>query len=103
MTANPTSSVAESASSTNDPDAQARCASDGEPSARFQSDATIAEAAVDGLLTAEEFPTERLDESVDSVGLYAEYRRATNQMSDLCAGFCGAAFADSSTAATKFA
>ncbi|MBV8232692.1 MAG: hypothetical protein JO329_22145 [Planctomycetaceae bacterium] len=38
MTANPTSSVAESASSTVDLDAQASRAADGELSARFQSD-----------------------------------------------------------------
>ena len=55
MTANSPSSVAESASSTIDPDAQARRANDGELSAGFQSDLTIDEDAVDGLLTAEEF------------------------------------------------
>jgi hypothetical protein len=36
----------ESPSSTIDPDTQARCASDGEPSAGFQSDLTIDEDAV---------------------------------------------------------
>jgi sugar diacid utilization regulator len=67
--------VPESASSTTDPDAQARRASDGEPSAGFHSDLTIDEDAVDGLVTAEVFPTERLDESVDNVALFAKYRR----------------------------
>ena len=43
----------ESASSTIDPDGQARRANDGEPSAGFQSDLTIDEDAADGLLTAE--------------------------------------------------
>jgi hypothetical protein len=58
MTENSLSPGAESASSTVDPDAQARHANDGEPSARFQSDPTIDEDAVDGLLTAEEFAAE---------------------------------------------
>src|SRR3954463_5924747 len=53
MTANSPSSVAESASSTTDPDAQARRANDGQPSAGFPSDLTIDEDAVAGLLTAE--------------------------------------------------
>jgi hypothetical protein len=47
--------VAESASSTIDPDAQARRASEGERSAGFPSDVTIDQDAVDGLVTAEEF------------------------------------------------
>jgi hypothetical protein len=75
MTANSLSSVAESASGTTDPDARARRANDGELSTGFQSDLTIEEDAVDGLSIAEEFPTEQLDESVDSVALYAKYRR----------------------------
>jgi hypothetical protein len=83
MTANSPSSGAESASSTIDPDAQARRANDGEPSARFQSDLTIDEDAVDGLLTAEEFPTERLDESVDNVALYAKYRELAAEQAAL--------------------
>ena len=58
MTAHSPSSVAESASSTIDPDVQARRANDGELSAGFQSDLTIDEDAVDGLLTAEEFAAE---------------------------------------------
>ena len=49
------SSVAESASSTIDPDAQARRTNDGELSAGCQSDLTIDEDAVDGLVTAQEF------------------------------------------------
>jgi sugar diacid utilization regulator len=83
MTAHSPSSVAESASSTIDPDAQARRANDGEPSARFQSDLTIDEDAVDGLFTAEEFPTERLDESVDNVALYAKYRQLAAEQAAL--------------------
>src|ERR1700722_12482553 len=86
MTANSPSSVAESASSTIDPDARARRANDGEPSAGFQSDLTIDEDAVDGLLTAEEFPTERLDESVDNVALYAKYRRLAAEQAALRRG-----------------
>jgi hypothetical protein len=74
MTPNSPSSVAESASSTVDPDAQARRASDGELSAPFQSDVTIDEDAVDGLLTAEEFAGE-FDENLDDGKLYAKYRR----------------------------
>ena len=63
MTAEPPSSGAKSASSTIDPDAQARRANDGELSAGFQSDLTTDEDAVDGLLTAEEFPDRAIDES----------------------------------------
>jgi hypothetical protein len=66
--------VAESASSTSDPDAQARRANDGELSARFHSDLTVDGDAVDGLLTAEEFAAE-FDENLDDAELYAEYRR----------------------------
>ena len=55
MTADSTSWVAESASSTIDPDARARLASDGERSPGFQSDLAIDEDAVDGLLTTKEF------------------------------------------------
>jgi hypothetical protein len=58
MTATSPSSAAESASRTIDPDAQARCPSDGEPSARFQSDVTIDGEAVDVPLSAEEVPAE---------------------------------------------
>ena len=83
MTAHSPSPLAESASSTIDPDAQARRANDGEPSARFQSDRMIDEDAVDGLLTAEEFPTERLDESVDNVALYAKYRQLAAEQAAL--------------------
>src|ERR1700720_1095850 len=38
---------------------------------------------MDELLTAEEFPTERLDESVDNVALYAKYRRLPAQQAAL--------------------
>ena len=61
MTANSPSSATESAS-TIDPDAQD---------------------AVDGLLTAEEFPTERLHESVDNAALYAKYRRLVAEQAAL--------------------
>jgi sugar diacid utilization regulator len=74
MTAHSPSSVAESASRTIDPAAQARRANDGELSARFQSDLTIDQDAVDGLVTAEEFAAE-FDENRDDGKLYAEYRR----------------------------
>jgi sugar diacid utilization regulator len=74
MTANSPSSDAESASSTIDPDAQARRANDGEPSTRFQSDLTIDQDAVDGLLTTEELAAE-FDQNRDDGKLYAEYRR----------------------------
>ena len=65
---------AESATSTYDPDGQARRANDGEPSAGFASDVTIDEDAVDGLVTAEEFAAE-FAENRDDGTLYAEYRR----------------------------
>jgi sugar diacid utilization regulator len=74
MTANPPRSGADSASSTNDPDAQARRANDGDLSARFQSDLTIDQDAADGLLTAEKFAAE-CDENRDDGKLYAKYRR----------------------------
>jgi hypothetical protein len=67
MTATPPSPVTESASSTIDPDAQARRANIGERSAGFQSDLTIAEDAADGLLTGEEFAAE-FDENPDDGG-----------------------------------
>jgi sugar diacid utilization regulator len=83
MTAHSPSPVAESASRTIDPDAQPRRANDGELSAGFQSDLMIDQDAVDGLLTAEEFPTEPLDESVDNVALYAKYRRLAAEQAAL--------------------
>jgi signal transduction histidine kinase len=82
MTANSPRSGAESASSTDDPDAQARRANDGEPSAGFQSDLTIDEDAVDGFVTAEEFPAE-FDENLDDAKLYAEYRRLSAEQAAL--------------------
>src|SRR5258707_6505891 len=82
MTATSPSWVAESASSTIDPDAQARRASDGELSAGFQSDLTIEEDAVDGLLTAEELAVE-FDENRDDGTLYAEYRRLVAEQAAL--------------------
>jgi sugar diacid utilization regulator len=75
MTANSPGSGSESASSTIDPDAQARRASDGELSAGFPSDLTTDEDAMDGLLTAEEPADGRPHESVDSAQLHAKYRR----------------------------
>ena len=74
MTATSPSWVAESASSTIDPDAQAGRGSDGERSAGFQCDLTIDEDAVDGLLTAEDFAAE-FDENLDDGTWYAEHRR----------------------------
>jgi len=82
MTANSPSSVAESASSSIDPDAQAGRASDGELSAGFPSDLTIDEDAVDGRLTAEEFAAE-FDENLDDGKLYAKYRRLAAEQAAL--------------------
>ena len=82
MTAHSPSSVAESASSTIDPDVQAKRASNGELSAGFQSDLTIDEDAVDGLLTAEEFAAE-FDENLDDGKLYAKYRRLAAEQAAL--------------------
>jgi len=74
MTADSPSTVTESASSTIDPDSQARRANDGELSAGFQSDLTIDQDAVDGLLTVEELAAE-FDENRDDGKFHAEYRR----------------------------
>jgi sugar diacid utilization regulator len=74
MTADSTSWVAESASSTIDPDVQAGHANEGERSAGFPSDLAIDEDAVDGLLTAEEFAVE-FEQNRDDGELYAECRR----------------------------
>src|SRR5882757_1874498 len=82
MTAHSPSSVAESASSTIDPDAQARRATDGELSAGFHADVTIDEDVVDGLLTAEELAVE-FDENRDDGTLYAEYRRLVAEQAAL--------------------
>src|ERR1700743_2962061 len=83
MTATSPRSVTESASSTNDPDAQTRRANEGGLTPGFQSDLTASEDAMDVLLAAEEFPTERLDESVDHVALYAKYRRLAAEQAAL--------------------
>src|SRR5258705_9810548 len=82
MTAHSPGSVAESASSTVDPDAQARRANDGEPSAGFQSDPTIDQDTVDGLFTAEDFPA-AFDEHLDDGKWYAEYRRIAAEQAAL--------------------
>jgi GAF domain-containing protein len=82
MIANSPSSVTESASSTIDPDAQASRANDGELSAGFQSDLTIDEDAVDGLLTAKELAFE-FDENLNDGKLYAEYRRLAAEQAAL--------------------
>jgi sugar diacid utilization regulator len=74
MTANSRSWVAESASSTADPDGQARRANDGELSAGLQSDLTIDDAAVNGLFTVDELAAE-FDENRDDGTLHAKYRR----------------------------
>jgi hypothetical protein len=83
MTANSPRQVAESASSTVDPDAQARRASDGELSAGSQSDLTIDEDGVDRFLTAEELAAEQPAVSVDTTQLYAEYRRLAAEQAAL--------------------
>jgi sugar diacid utilization regulator len=82
MTAHSPSSGTESVSGTADPDAQARRANDGELSAGFQSDLTIDEDAVDGLLTAEEFAAE-FDQNRDDGKLYAKYRRLVAEQAAL--------------------
>src|SRR6476659_7006248 len=74
MTAHSPSSVAESASSTIDPD--------GVLSAGFHSDLTIDEDAVDGLVTAEDFPAE-FDEHLDDGTLYVKYRRLAAEQAAL--------------------
>ena len=81
MTANSPSSGAESASSANDSDTQARRPSNGELSAGFQSDPTVDEGAVDGLLTAEEFPAEFHENRHDRT-LYAKYLQRFNAARD---------------------
>jgi sugar diacid utilization regulator len=82
MTANSPRSAAESASSTTDPDTQARRASNGELSAGSQSDQTIDEDAVDGLVAAEEFAAE-FDQNRDDGTLYAKYRRLAAEQAAL--------------------
>src|SRR3984957_4317231 len=82
MTKNAPRSGTESASSTTDSDAQAR-ANDDELGTGFQSDLTIDEDAVDGLLTAEEPADGRSHESVDSAQLFAKYRRLVAEQAAL--------------------
>jgi hypothetical protein len=82
MTAHSPRSVAESASSAIDPDAQARRGNDCELRARFQSDLTIDDDGVDGLVTAEEFAAE-IDENRDDGTLYAKYRRLAAEQAAL--------------------
>jgi sugar diacid utilization regulator len=82
MTATSPRSVTESASSTDNPDAQARRANDGELSAGFQSGLTTDEDAMDGLLTAEELAAE-FDENLDDGKLHAEYRRLVAEQAAL--------------------
>ena len=82
MTADSTSWVAESASSTIDPDVQAKRANDGELRAGVHSDLTIDDGAVDGLFTAEECAAE-FDENLDDGTLYAEYRRLAAEQAAL--------------------
>jgi sugar diacid utilization regulator len=83
MTANSPRWDDESASSTTDPDAQARRANGGEPSAGFQSGLTIDQDAVDGLFTAEEPADGRPHASVGSAQLYAKYRRLAAEQAAL--------------------
>jgi sugar diacid utilization regulator len=82
MTATSPDSGAESASSTNDPGTQATPANDGDLSAGFQSDLTIDEDAVDGLVAAEDFAAE-FDENRDDGTLHAEYRRLVAEQAAL--------------------
>ena len=71
MTADSTSCVAESASSTIDPDVQAGRASDGELNAGFYSDVTIDEDAIE------------FNENLDDGELYAKYRRLAAEQAAL--------------------
>jgi hypothetical protein len=82
MTATSPTAVAESASSTIDPDAQAGRANDGELSAGFQSDLTIDQDAVDALVTTGELAAE-FDEHLDDSTLYAKYRRLAAEQAAL--------------------
>jgi hypothetical protein len=66
----------------NSPSAHARRANDGEPSAGFQSDRTIDEEAMDGLLTAEGLGAD-VDENLDDAELRAEYRRLAAEQAAL--------------------
>ncbi|HWF68293.1 MAG TPA: histidine kinase, partial [Mycobacterium sp.] len=81
MTTNSPSSDAEPASSTNDPEAQATRANDGELSAGFESEATVDEDA-DGLVTDEESAAE-FDENRDDGTLHAKYRRLAAEQAAL--------------------
>src|SRR5271163_1442860 len=83
MTKNAPRSGTESASSTTDSDVQARRANDDELGTGFQSDLTIDEDSVDGLLTAEEPADGRSHESVDSAQLFAKYRRLVAEQAAL--------------------
>ena len=82
LTAHLPGPVAESASSTIDPDAQARRANDGELSAEFRSDQAVDEDAVDALPTAEDFAAE-FDENLHDANVYAEYRRLAAEQAAL--------------------
>ena len=81
MTANSPSSVAESASSTMDPDARARRANDG-PGERCQSDLTIDDDAVDELFTAEELTVE-FNKTFTDDRLDGKYRRLVAEQAAL--------------------
>src|SRR6185503_8997687 len=82
MTATSPSWVAESASSTIDPDAQARRANDAEPGAGFPSNLTIDEDAAHGVVTAEEFAAD-FDDNLGDATLYAKYRRLAAEQAAL--------------------
>jgi sugar diacid utilization regulator len=82
MTAHSAGSVAESASSTTDPDAQARRTSDRELSAGFQSDLMIDEDSVDGHLIAKKLAAE-FGKDLDAGKLYAEYHRLATEQAAL--------------------
>jgi hypothetical protein len=82
MIAKSPGSVVDPASSTIEPDAQARRANDGELSAVFPSDPTIDQHAVDELLIAEELAAE-FDEDLDDGSLYVRYRRLVAEQAAL--------------------
>ena len=82
MTAHSPGSLAESASSTIDPDVQTRQANDGELSAGVHSDLTIDDVAVDALVTIENFAAE-FDVNRDDGTLHVKYRRLVAEQAAL--------------------
>ncbi|WP_414687987.1 hypothetical protein [Mycobacterium sp.] len=82
MTADATSAVAESASSTIDPDVHASRRNDCELRAGIQSALTIDDDAVDELVAADDLAAE-FDENLDDGTLAAKYRRLAAEQAAL--------------------